>query len=125
MFISETFGSSCRTMFLSKLKSVLKCGFLESSWLHQSTYGGLCVLDTDLASTDQKAKYSTTLGAEYFSISDERALNTLKTRTCYYPKFQKINVATWIQWNSTHFPDTTKTKDIHIKVILFSDILVF
>lgn len=23
------------------------------------------------------------------------------------------------QWNSTHFPDTTKTKDIHIKVILF------
>lgn len=60
-----------------------------------------------------------TLGAEYSSIQDETALNTLKIRTCYYPKFQKINIATWIQWNSTHFPDTTKTKDIHIKVILF------
>lgn len=60
-----------------------------------------------------------TLGAEYSNIQDETALNTLKIRTCYYPKFQKINVATWIQRNSTHFLDTTKTKDIHIKVILF------
>lgn len=25
----------------------------------------------------------------------------------------------WIQRNITHFLDTTKTKDIHIKVILF------
>lgn len=43
----------------------------------------------------------------------------VKIRTCYYPKFQKVNVATWFQWNSTHIVDTTKTKDIHIKVILF------
>lgn len=38
---------------------------------------------------------------------------------CCYEKFQKINVATWIQWHSAHILDTNTTRNTHIKVTLF------
>lgn len=38
---------------------------------------------------------------------------------CDHKKFQKINVATWIQWHSTHILDAGTMRNIHIKVTLF------